>query len=450
VSPRALGLAALVIFGSVASMALTVVGMVRTWDRLASDGEWLVQGVLLALLFLTLTLQLRLLLFILLAVNRLSFLSGMRAARGGMERSWPGVTVIMPAYNEERNLVSGLRSLADLDYPELEIIVVDDGSRDRTGEIARAFAEGRTGGPAIRVIEKPNGGKWAALNLGVREAKHELVLCVDADSRLSRNALRALVPWLDEPTVAAACGQVRVRDRDRLVERLQAVEYLISGLVRAAQHDCIIVVPGPIGLFRKKALLELAAVFGTPGVDPANPGHCAGPFAADTFAEDCDASIRLLTLGWRTVWEPRAIAFTRAPRNFSELLNQRYRWVRGTIQAVLKRPWRGIEGARRPHPWLMHWITWVLGPELFFMPLVALLNIFFFMLALSGGLDFPWGVPLSMVTVDMVLTFLAIDIQEDDWRLLPSVLGFGFYTAFLNVNWIPVVWDQLRGSRMRW
>jgi cellulose synthase/poly-beta-1,6-N-acetylglucosamine synthase-like glycosyltransferase len=443
-----LALAGLLACGIVTCACITVAALVRCYGRLEPGRDWSALAAMLVLLLVTLATQLRLLVLLGLAAVRLLRLPPIRT--NGPERRWPGVSVVMPAYNEEENLEAGLRSLAELDYPELELLVVDDGSRDRTGEIARAFAARQGGGPQIRVIAKPNGGKWAALNLGIREASHPLVLCVDADSRISKNALRTLVPYLDEPDVGACCGQVRVRNRDGLLGRLQAVEYTVTGFFRASQDDCILLVPGPIGLFRKSALAEIVDAFGTPGFDEAHPGHCAGPFAADTFAEDCDLTLGLLTLGWRTIWDPRAIAFTRAPSTYPALLNQRYRWVRGTIQAFLKRPWRWARGARRPHRRLRAWLTGALAPDLFLMPPLSILSLFGLSLALSGALDFPWGVAVSVMTVDVVLASLAITVHDDDWRLLPSALLFGFFSTLLNVNWFPVMWDQFRGAKMRW
>jgi cellulose synthase/poly-beta-1,6-N-acetylglucosamine synthase-like glycosyltransferase len=358
----------------------------------------------------------------------------------------------MPAFNEEDNIETSIRALAELDYPalDLELIVVDDGSTDRTAELARAYAASRTTGPAIRVLTKPNGGKWTALNLGIRESQHSLVLCVDADSRITTNSLRALVPYLDEATMGGVSGQVRVRERAGILSRIQAIEYAISGLIRAAQDDCINVVPGPIGLFRKSALNDVMASFGTPGLDPNHPGHVPGAFAGDSFAEDFDLTISLLSLGHRLAWDPRAIAWTRAPTTYPTFMSQRYRWLRGTIQAYLKMPWRKTVAGRRPHPWLWAWVYLVMGPELFFLPMMAILSQLGLLMALAGAVDFPWGVPVAGLTVDAALAALAIEVQGDDFRLLPSAVAFGFFGGINCVNWVPVMWDQVRGAKMRW
>jgi cellulose synthase/poly-beta-1,6-N-acetylglucosamine synthase-like glycosyltransferase len=231
---------------------------------------------------------------------------------------------------------------------------------------------------------------------------------------------------------------------------LQAVEYNVAGFFRASQNDCIMVVPGPIGLFRKSALVDLTETFGTGGLDPEHPGHVPGPFAADTFAEDFDLTLSMLTLGYRAVWDPKAIAFTRAPGNYATLLNQRYRWLRGTIQGVLKRPWRVTRGKRTPHRRLWAWLSGALIPDLFLLSPLSVITQFGLVLALAGAFDFPWGLPISIVTVDIAVASLAIDVHDDDWGLLPGALLFGFFSSLLNLNWFPVMWDQLRGRKMRW
>ena len=112
--------------------------------------------------------------------------------------AWPSVSILVPAYQEAENIESTLRSLVELEYPHYEIIVVDDGSSDDTFAKAHKFA-GKSG--IVSVLRKVNGGKWSALNLAFKHAKYELILCVDADSRLSHNALQLLVPHMRDPRI---------------------------------------------------------------------------------------------------------------------------------------------------------------------------------------------------------------------------------------------------------
>src|SRR5829696_13387 len=173
---------------------------------------------------------------------------------------WPIVSILVPAYGEGENIDSALRSLISLDYPTYEVIVVDDGSVDDTYGKALRYAGSFEHG-VVRVFRKPNGGKWSALNFGFAQARGEFILCIDADSRLGRDALMWLLPHLADPSVVGVSGQVTVRNRHNLLTRLQALEYIISNAgLRTAQsaHGSVLVVPGPIGLYRRSIFERIA------------------------------------------------------------------------------------------------------------------------------------------------------------------------------------------------
>src|ERR1051326_6719055 len=251
-------------------------------------------------------------------------------------REQPLVSILVPCFNESSTIEPALTSLLSLDYPALEIIVVDDGSTDDTFQKASRFPV-TLPGRSIRVLSKPNGGKWSALNGGFHQSKGELVLCVDADSRLASASLTHAVAHLADPEVGAVAGQVRVRNRDNRGTRFQALEYLIgNGAVRLTQSlfGCVLVVPGPIGLFRRAVLEEVWLQHNH--CFPLAPGAAPGPFAHDTFAEDFDLSMSILCLGHQIVYEPRAVSLTKAPATAFTLMNQRYRWTRGSLQVLRK------------------------------------------------------------------------------------------------------------------
>src|SRR5688572_28026104 len=223
-------------------------------------------------------------------------------SRGAAEQlaSAPPVTIIVPVYNEEAVIASALRSLLALDYPAFDILVVDDGSTDRTFEVVSAF-EGQYGGVTLRVVTKANGGKATALNTGIALARTPWVLCMDGDSRLARGTLRSAMRHFDDPRVGAVAGNVKVVNRNNIWTRLQALEY-IEGLnmARRAQGYLRVVniIPGPIGIFRVDVLRQV------------------GGYDTDTFAEDADLTLKILTAGWHVRYEERAIAWTEAPEDF--------------------------------------------------------------------------------------------------------------------------------------
>src|SRR5688572_20784945 len=176
-------------------------------------------------------------------------------SRGAAEQltSAPPVTIIVPVYNEEAVIEAALHSLLALDYPAFDILVVDDGSTDRTFELARSM-EGRRAGVTLRVVHKRNGGKASALNAGIAMARTPFVLCMDGDSRLTPDTLRHAMRHFADPRVGAVAGNVKVVNRNNMWTRLQALEY-IEGLnmPRRAQGFLRVVniIPGPIGIFRR-------------------------------------------------------------------------------------------------------------------------------------------------------------------------------------------------------
>jgi len=232
----------------------------------------------------------------------------------------PKVSIIVPAYNEAVTIASSIKSLVQQTYNNLEIIIMDDGSSDDTFKIAKKF-EGEFKGKKIKVLTKKNGGKSRALNFAFERSKGELIMNVDADSKLEKDAVEILVKYFRNPEISAVAGSVFVSNRNTLLTKLQALEY-IEGLnmVRNAQAflHLVNIIPGPIGMFRREALEEV------------------GGYAHDTFAEDCDLTLKLIQKEHKIDFEPEAIAYTEAPDKLLDLLKQRYRWTRGILQAIRK------------------------------------------------------------------------------------------------------------------
>jgi peptidoglycan/xylan/chitin deacetylase (PgdA/CDA1 family)/GT2 family glycosyltransferase len=222
------------------------------------------------------------------------------------------VSVIVPAYNEEKVISKTLASLGRLTYP-VEVIVVDDGSTDTTVACATQYP--------VRVIQQPQTGKAAALNRGLAAATGDLIAIVDADSVLDPAFFDHVVGHFTDPAVVGVAGNVKVGNRQRLLARLQALEYIIGlNLDRRSQSqlNVIPVIPGAAGVFRRAAVLA------------------AGGYPADTLVEDADLTLRLLSGRGRVVFEPRAVAYTEAPETVRDVLRQRRRWSYGMVQVAVK------------------------------------------------------------------------------------------------------------------
>src|SRR5918996_1625796 len=228
----------------------------------------------------------------------------------------PPVSIVVPAYNEAAGIEQAVRSLASSDYPEFEVVVVDDGSTDGTGELVDSL-----GLPGVRVIREPNRGKAEALNTALAAASYDLIAAVDADTVFESGTLATLVRPFADPGVGAVAGNTKVGNRRSLLGLWQHVDYVTGFNLDRRLYDvlgCMPTVPGAVGAFRRSALVEV------------------GGFSSDTLAEDTDITIALGRRGWKVVYAQRARGFTETPASLGGLWRQRYRWSFGTMQSVWK------------------------------------------------------------------------------------------------------------------
>jgi biofilm PGA synthesis N-glycosyltransferase PgaC len=346
----------------------------------------------------------------------------------------PPVTIIVPVHNEAVVIESALRSLLELDYPAYDVIVVDDGSTDATYKIASRM-EGRYGGVTLRVVTKTNGGKASALNAGIALARTPFVLCMDGDSRLTRDTLLHAMRQFADPRVGAVAGNVKVVNRNNAWTRLQALEY-IEGLnmPRRAQGFLRVVniIPGPIGIFRRDVLLSV------------------GGYDTDTFAEDADVTLKILMSGWHVAYEERAIAWTEAPETFLQLIKQRYRWTRGILQALRKRS--GSLTSQGGEPAVRISLAMMLF-EAVIWPVVSVLgNLLFAILALSAGATvgiFYWWVLLTML--DVAAALYSVGMEGEDLRLVPYAIVYRlFFITMVDVTKLFATVEELARVRMSW
>ncbi len=372
------------------------------------------------------------------------------------EASLPYVSILAPAYCEAACVKDAMSALVRLDYPAYEVIFVDDGSTDDTYQLALSFAgthRSEYGVCTVRVFTKPNQGKWSAHNYGLKHASADLILCIDADSRVETGALRLMIRHMRDPRVGAVSGQIRVRNRKSMLGLLQAFEYVLAnGALRLSQGamGSVMIVPGPIGLFRREALQRVQAEHErTHGCEH---DDVRGPFSPITFAEDFHLSLSMLALGYRVEYEPHAIAHTKAPSTFTGLISQRYRWNRGTMQVVLWYLHRTLHGGKSP----LRVKTWIAGaflPDFFFFPalyfVVLATMLWYFLQGGSLAKLAPWAAAAILVNV-MSGSLYAVAHRD---RISLSLLSpfFDFYQGmFLNCAWFIAMFDQVRGARMRW
>jgi cellulose synthase/poly-beta-1,6-N-acetylglucosamine synthase-like glycosyltransferase len=346
----------------------------------------------------------------------------------------PRVTIIVPVYNEATVIVAALRSLLALRYPAFDILVVDDGSTDQTFERATSL-QGRYGAVTLRVVRKLNGGKASALNTGLALAKTPFVLCMDGDSRLTPDTLWHAMRHFADPRVAAVAGNVKVVNRNNMWTRLQALEYVEGlNLARRAQGylHAVNIIPGPIGVFRRDVLLGV------------------GAYDTDTFAEDADLTLKILTRGWHIVYEDRAIAWTEAPEKYLDLIKQRYRWTRGILQALGKHG-ASLTGSRQSAVVRLSLLAMFF--EALLWPAVNVLGNLLFVVAALGagdtsGVVYWWGL---LTALDVAAALYTVAMEEEDLALVPyAVIYRLFFIAMVDVAKLFAAVEQLANVEMTW
>lgn len=346
----------------------------------------------------------------------------------------PMITLVVPAYNEGPVIQQALRSLLLLDYPNYEILIIDDGSSDDTYEKALAVAR-EDHQVTVRVITKKNGGKADALNTGMSAARGEFILNMDGDTKLSRNTLRACIRHFDDPRVGAVAGNVKVLNRENLLTRVQALEY-VEGLAMARKAQSFMravnIIPGPLGMFRKSVLQQ------------------AGGYDHDTFAEDCDLTLKLLMRGWHIAYEPTAIAWVETPSRLLDLLKQRYRWTRGILQATRKHS-SALWNPRRAG--INFFILWYMLFEGIMWPFSTVLgNLFFVYVGLQYGVViflFYWWLQLTIL--DIVAATYCVIVEEEDPSLIFYAVVFRlFYITIIDISKVFATIEEWRGTAMTW
>src|SRR5580700_9868313 len=351
-----------------------------------------------------------------LVIGILALIEKLRPDHAVMPVPEPAVTVLIPAHNEESVVVQTVTSVLASDVNSLRVIVVNDGSIDKTGPMLDvSFGDD----PRVQIIHQVNRGKAAALHRALDEARTEIVVTIDADTEIEPDAISKLLRHFSDPTVGAVAGNVKVGNRSRWLTRWQALEYITSQNMEKRAFDllnCITVVPGALGAWRKQAI------------------EAAGGITADTVAEDADLTIGIRRLGWRISYEEEAIAWTEAPETAGALIRQRFRWTFGTLQSF----WKHSDTLFRPKQGTLGWIAL---PNIFVfqlvLPLISpILDLLFLGAVAIWALEksrFPWIPQLHSTTDDLLrsvlffLGFLLIDVltcviafaleRDEDWTL---------------------------------
>ncbi|MEP6673597.1 MAG: glycosyltransferase [Ferruginibacter sp.] len=322
--------------------------------------------------------------------------------------SAPLVSVIVPAYNEEINAARTVRSLLQQDYPNLEIVFVDDGSRDQT---FKSVADLFNNNERVRVFTKPNGGKASALNVGVEKAAGEFVVCIDADTQLKSDAISNLMKFFTAEAgekTGAVAGNVKVGNEINMITKWQSIEYITSQNFDRRAFDflnAITVVPGAIGAFRKEALVK------------------AGGFTSDTLAEDCDLTMRLHRIGYKIRNCTNAVSYTEVPETMRQFMRQRFRWSFGVMQCFWKHrdtvfnpKYKSFGMVAMPHILIFQMILPFLAPLADLVLIISLIASAFNIIPVSSGHILLYYIIFSVV--DMAGAALAFAYENENYKKL--------------------------------
>lgn len=233
---------------------------------------------------------------------------------------YPMFSILIPCHNEENVIEKTVDYLQTQDYPDYEIIAVDDGSTDSTWAVLNTLAEKYDN---LRIIKlSSNQGKAVALNMAAASAKAEFLMCLDADALLSRTALKWLAwHFVEFPRVGAVTGNPRVLNRTTLLGKIQTGEYAtIIGLIKRTQRllGKVLTVSGVVAAFRKRALLSV------------------GFWDPDMVTEDIDITWKLERNFWDVRYEPKALCWVLVPETIRGLWRQRLRWAQGGVEVLKK------------------------------------------------------------------------------------------------------------------
>ncbi len=344
-------------------------------------------------------------------------------------KTTPLVSILVPAYNEQGVISRTITSLLSLKYEHKEILIIDDGSTDLTRFVAQGYEK-----QGVRVVTKPNGGKASALNYGLLFAKGDIIITIDADSMVTRDAVDKIVQAMEsDPNNVAVAGNIKVLNSKSTLTKIQELEYImaINTIRRAfALFGAVMVIPGAFGAFKKKAVIEV------------------GGYDTDTVTEDFDITIKLLKTRGAVSSSSTAHAYTEVPSSWKALYKQRVRWGTGTFQTILKH--KDIFGNNRYGA--LHSFVFPIMLFSLFNPLASFIALGAgLMMALTGGLMLFARMMFMFLLIQLFVSMLALSIDNENNGLAVYSVFFVFiYKQFIDYITLVSVIKALTGTEKKW
>lgn len=231
--------------------------------------------------------------------------------------NWPSVDIIVPCYNESTTIIATINSLLNLEYPKdkLRIMVIDDGSVDDSLKTLEIFKENAQ----VQIHHKENGGKYTALNFGIKNSTADLFGCLDADSFVDKDALKIMLPYFENPKIMAVVPSIKVYEPKNILQKIQKVEYSWGIFVRKilTYLNALHVTPGPFTIFRRKIFENI------------------GNYRHAHHTEDLEMALRMQKNNYKIANSHRSFVYTVTPKNIKTLYKQRRRWTYGFLKNTI-------------------------------------------------------------------------------------------------------------------
>ena len=378
-------------------------------------------------------------------------------------KEYPKVSIIVPAYNEGKNIKNTLERLIDLEYPKdkLEIIVVDDGSKDNTYEIAKEYEEKYD---FVKVYKKENGGKSSALNYGIKRSSGEIIVTLDADSVPEKDSLIKMLKYMYYYNADIVVPAIQIISTKKLIEKYQYVDYAIHNFSRMVidKMNSVFIASGPFSVFRRSVFEKI------------------GLFDEKNISEDMEIALRAQKNNFKIKFCPEVIIKTVPPDNFKSLLKQRVRWILGFIDNYMK--YRDIENiylreivfgisiilyVLLPLSFLI--ILYMQGKQLYdFLKYLSSINYdIYYFIKYSFSFDINTYIfqllatsQLILITFSIILLvnfllFISIYKRYDKSRSWSSIIYYSviylFFSIYFNAIFIIVaIYYKLFGRNLRW
>jgi len=378
-------------------------------------------------------------------------------------RKYPFVSIVIPAYNEEKRIKPTIESVLKLNYPKnkYEIIIVNDGSKDNTSKVVKNIIN-QYGEFNIKLFEQNNKGKGAALNNGLRKAKGEYFVCLDADSFVSENALRKILPEFTDDKVAVVLPLLKVEKPRTFLQKMQWLEYIVNMFYKdlMGKLDCVHVAPGPFSAYKKSILKKV------------------GGFDENNMTEDLEITLRLQKHNYKIVQILNTEVYTITPSNLKELYKQRNRWYKGSILnaiayrkmmfnknygdfGIIQMPTIIISGLVAIIL-LSSILYYALKPNIEYLYHLSFVNFDIITLIKNFSFNFHY-LDMNYTTLLLILSMLTISltiikkahIRTNEKKITKygvfSFLGYlVLYFFILGIIWIGIVFDLLMDKKQRW